>query len=267
MKVKNKWLSNKALLIIAFLILILFVVGLSIILNTTETFGVYYANQEIVVARYNEKLEWISQPPFNKHPVILYNKGDNDDFEQSSNIKRVVSLPNVGREMHSYFYHIIHNYDNLADVTIFLPGSADLEHKFDRSKLVVSEVERKNTTVFSCWKNENFVKENYNFQIDEYLSTHKDNQSVNKDAHIQVSNIRPFGNWFESIFTNNEKNSCVSFNSIIAVSRNTILQKPKSYYEKMMDQVDEHHNPETGHYIERSWYAVFYPFDDEAVFL
>ena len=27
-----------------------------------------------------------------------------------------------------------------------------------------------------------------------------------------------------------------------------------------MKEVDEHQNPEAGHYLERSWYAVFYPY-------
>lgn len=234
--------------------------------NVIEKFD-SYENQEIVIARYNEDLNWITQEPFNRHPIIIYNKSDNANFTKSSNIKRVVNLPNVGREMHSYFYHIINNYDNLSDVTIFLPGSADLPGKFERSKSVVSKVENTNNTTFSCTHDDNFVNDNYNFEIDNYLSTHKNNQDINKDTSMEISNIRPYGNWFNSIFKNNEKNTCISFNSIIAVSRDTILQKPKSYYESLMRQVDKHQNPEIVHYLERSWYAVFYPYDSNASFI
>ena len=33
----------------------------------------------IVVSRYNEKLDWLKDEPFNKYSVIIYNKG-NDEF-------------------------------------------------------------------------------------------------------------------------------------------------------------------------------------------
>ena len=60
----------------------------------------------IVVARFNEDLEWTKQ--FSN--VIVYNKGTTiEDFNQ-------ICLTNVGREGHTYYKHI---YDNLADYTIF----------------------------------------------------------------------------------------------------------------------------------------------------
>ena len=71
-------------------------------------------NLSIVVARYNEDLEWTTQ--FSN--VIIYNKGTqlSDDFNQTC-------LNNVCREGHTYYKHICDNYDNLADYTIFLQGN------------------------------------------------------------------------------------------------------------------------------------------------
>jgi hypothetical protein len=232
--------------------------------NFHENFDKNYEKQEIVIARYNEKLEWINQEPFNRHPIIVYNKSDNENFSKN-NVKKIVNLPNVGRETHSYLYHIIENYDNLSDITIFLPGSADFHNKFDRSKNLVTTVENTNKTVFSCAKDEKFIENNYNFQIDDYLSTDENNKKINNDSSMKISDIRPFGKWYESIFPN-EKNDCISWGSIIAVSKENILQKPKSYYENIIKELNTHHNPETGHYMERSWYAVFYPYTD-AIFI
>jgi len=220
-----------------------------------------YNNQEIVVARYNEDLEWINREPFNRHPIIIYNKSDNENFVKNLNIKKIIQLPNVGREMHTYFYHIIENYDNLADVTIFLPGSVDLEHKYDRSKRVVETVETTNNTVFSGWRED----VDYNFQIDNWLSTHSKNKDLNPDAIMEPSNIRPYGEWFKNTFKNGEQNMIVSLNSIISVWRENILQKPKSYYENLINMVNKHQNPEVVHYLERSWCAVFYPYNDNAI--
>jgi hypothetical protein len=68
----------------------------------------------VVVARYNEKVEWT------KHfsNVIIYNKGNKltDDYNE-------ILLSNVGREGHTYYKHIYDNYDNLSDYIIFLQGN------------------------------------------------------------------------------------------------------------------------------------------------
>ena len=63
---------------------------------------------ELVVSRYNEDLEWLKEEPFNKYRVICYNKGKNDDFYKPPNM-RIVNLENVGREGHTYIYHILYH--------------------------------------------------------------------------------------------------------------------------------------------------------------
>ena len=82
---------------------------------------------EVVIARYNEKVDWIVkefpwilEEPSNK-AITVYNKGI-DNLSLPVNIK-IVDLPNIGRETHSYFYHIINNFDNLADRVLFLQGN------------------------------------------------------------------------------------------------------------------------------------------------
>jgi len=229
----------------------------------------YYKNknQEIVISRYNEKLQWINQKPFNKHPIVIYNKGINEYYEINQNVVKRVNIPNVGRESHTYLYHIINNYDNLADVTIFLPGSIDLHHKYNRAKQMIEKVEETNCTVFSAVYEANIVKTQFNFTLDNYLSSHINNKEINQNATIQKSNIRPYGKWFEQTFIDGEKNEYVSYCGIFSISKNNILQKPKSYYEKLLNELNTHHNPEVGHYIERSWYAIFYPYNNNIHFL
>lgn len=67
---------------------------------------------QIVVAKYQEDVRWVSV--FAGLSVTVYDKGD----PLSPN-----SLPNVGREAHTYLHHIINNYDALPDVTVFLQGN------------------------------------------------------------------------------------------------------------------------------------------------
>ena len=64
----------------------------------------------------------INEYPFNKFKAIIYNKGVNDDYVKSSNIIKSIKLLLIifnGRECHTFLFHILENYDNLADVTIF----------------------------------------------------------------------------------------------------------------------------------------------------
>ena len=75
--------------------------------------------QELVIARYNEDISWSSNF---KNIRKIYNKGDElAGFD-------CIQLPNVGREAHTYLYHIIHNWDNLAEQTMFCQGGAHQHH-------------------------------------------------------------------------------------------------------------------------------------------
>ena len=72
---------------------------------------------EIVVARYNENLDWLKKIKKSKDlKITVYNKGL-DDIDVP-----FIKIPNVGRESQTYLEHIINNYDNLADQTIFCQG-------------------------------------------------------------------------------------------------------------------------------------------------
>ena len=72
---------------------------------------------ELVIARYNEDLTWLKDVP-KTIKLTIYNKGED-------NIKYpFINLPNIGRESHTYLYHIINNYDKLADQTIFCQGDS-----------------------------------------------------------------------------------------------------------------------------------------------
>ena len=74
---------------------------------------------EIVIARYNENLDWLKKIKKSKDlKITVYNKGPDD-----INVP-FIKLPNIGRESHTFLYHIINNYDNLADQTIFCQGDS-----------------------------------------------------------------------------------------------------------------------------------------------
>jgi hypothetical protein len=71
----------------------------------------------VVVAVYEENIDWIKNI---KHNTIIYNKGSRH-LEESEKAK-VIPLQNNGRESQTYLHHIVENYDNLSDMTIFCQG-------------------------------------------------------------------------------------------------------------------------------------------------
>eukprot|EP00494_Astrolonche_serrata_P033528 UN33797 len=67
-------------------------------------------NIEIVLARYDESVYWNRMY---EDITTVYNKGS---YLEGDN---VIELENVGREGHTFLTHVVRNWDNLADWTIF----------------------------------------------------------------------------------------------------------------------------------------------------
>jgi len=227
------------------------------VVNIRENFIVTNDDINIIIARYNEDLKWTLDKPFNKYKYIVYNKGDNENFEKS-NIKEIIKLPNVGKCDHTYLYHIINNYDNLKDITVFFPGSIDLKYKKRVASEMLREIELNKKAIFISLNKNNISKLYYDFQLDYYKTKHKGNKSKNPESELKKSKIRPFGAWFENMFGNIEIN-CLIYYGIFSIHKNDIIQHPKSYYEKLIEELSYDSNPEVGHYFERSWCAIFHP--------
>jgi len=215
-------------------------------------------NIEIVVARFNENLDWLKDEPFNKYPVICYNSGKNDDFYKPDNMT-VVKIPDIGKEAYTYLYHIVNRYDNIAEITIFLPGSANNNHKKQITKRQVYEVEDYKNTVFLSSKTNDVQKDYYDFQLDSWCSTSSENIKENAECKLHLSKTRPFGKWYEVHF-NNIHTQHVNYFGILGIHRRHIVQNPKEKYENLL-ALFEKPNDEIAHYFERAWEAVFYPMD------
>ncbi len=67
---------------------------------------------DLVVAKYKEDITWADKIPFRK---FIYNKS-NEELPDS------IKLQNIGREAHTWSYHICTNYDSLDEYTIFVQG-------------------------------------------------------------------------------------------------------------------------------------------------
>lgn len=210
---------------------------------------------EIVVSRYEEDISWV-EPLTSEHKITCYNKG-------KTYVEGSIALPNVGRCDHTFLHHIITNYDNLSEITIFLPGSCMDSHKEWSAKFVINKVRENRNSVFYGRKHDDVKSEYMNFSINEWKATNENNASLNPETTLHLSDTRPFGAWFEKHFPGASPTTVVCYFSIFAVSKKHILQHPVERYKKILQELEVHSNPEVGHYVERSWGAIFQPYNKE----
>ena len=195
---------------------------------------------QIVVARYNENILYLTP---HKNITIIYNKGLDDlptEFD-------IIKLPNIGRESHTYLYHIIQNYDNLADKTFFIQGKID-DHRL---------------LPFDNYFNEDnlFIGHLTKYKIDFIKNPIKHNgKYINqiKKRYLKKSKYTPY-EWLNMIGINIKdiKEFSMVWGAIFSLSKEIILKKPKNFYEYLIKYVDNDINPEEGHFFERSWYLIF----------
>ena len=83
-----------------------------------------HSPMELVVARHEEDLRWLRRVP-TSFRISVYNKGISEALPESLHGREgvsLLSLPNVGREAHSYLIHLITRYDSLPSITVFCQG-------------------------------------------------------------------------------------------------------------------------------------------------
>lgn len=210
---------------------------------------------EIVMARYNEDVSWLG--PLRER-CIVYNKGQ--ELASADGLKRVVSLPNVGRESHTYLHHIVENYDTLAPVTVFT--QARIEDHFDVDGKPWSP-ENGREYLLTLGRQAADFGQSQNARMYEYLGGMSAIPSFNLHVYyargLQKTAYDSLGQWFKAMVGHDMPQQGVPWykNALFAVKRDRIHQHPRSFYEKLLGEVDSLVNPEAGHFFERSWYMIF----------
>ena len=194
---------------------------------------------QIVVARYNEDISYLLL--FNDI-MLIYNKGEDNIPIYCNTIK----LPNIGRESHTYLYHIVNNYDNLADKTLFIQGKIS-DHNLLPGK--------------DYFKEDDFIGKinSLNIQLLKRRINHNGKYLKElKQYDLKISKYTPY-EWINKIGIN--INNLNEFNIVwganFCISKKLIYKKPKIFYEDLLKYVEYDKNPEEGHFFERSWYLLF----------
>lgn len=192
-------------------------------------------SKAIVVARYNENLDWLNQ--FKNFKIYIYNKGDflKNQYKQ---------LPNKGREGHTYFTHIVENYNHLDDVLFFSQGNPK-DHVKDLSSvnfLTNNLKEYKSFTDVCCeFKDGDFISNRF---------------SINWMEFKKRSEITPMI-LYEEIYKKPTPNCYVSPCAMFAVDKQTIKKHPVEVYRKLLSLYDRDDCIEMGYVLEYFWTFLF----------
>jgi len=209
-------------------------------------------NKTIILARYNEDINWLKDSDqFDE--IFIYDKGEDKANIVLDNVKvNILSLPNIGRETHTYLTHIINNYDvfleNPNKTYIFSQG-----YPLDHSPFFLINI--KNFPEIIC----PFV------HLAEFKAiTHLFAYHGNKDHHF---NGIPYINYLnrlffkENTFVENFDNMLpflrIDHSSIFAVLGSSITFRKKEFYIDCLNMIKESINPFECYIFERLWQIIF----------
>jgi hypothetical protein len=191
-------------------------------------------NIDLVIARYNEDLSWLHKINIGAFKsIIVYNKGKRRGVDGIVGIQEI-DLPNVGRCDHTYIYHIIHNYDHLAKVTIFLPGSCDMPMKWNIAQKIVYKTLETESSVFHGHRYNDVRKDLYDFKLDKWKASNVLNNTLNAEDDLSPCPERPFGKWFEKNFGHLHIDA-VAYLGIFAVSKKHIHNRSLESYKELIN--------------------------------
>lgn len=226
---------------------------------------------DLVLSRYKEKLDWIhAYDRYKIHKVHIYNKSETPiqcpTFKDSNTECEVHTIENVGVCDHTYLYHIVKNYHKLADITVFAPGSSDIEYKKPILDFTLEKTFTTKNTVLNTYDFKVEVGDAmYNFLMPTYPTKHVANREEEGRAPQKLAEIRPFGAWYHANFPDVHVTKSTFF-GIMAVSKKHILQRSRAFYRGLLNQVNTEKFHETSHFMERSWQAIFQPLPDACLY-
>lgn len=242
-------------------------------------------DHEVVISRYSENLHWTKYLPQNI--ITIYNKGNEiskcEIEEESLKRKRqlnIMHIPNIGREGHTYLYHIMLNYNNLCKRTTFLQGNS-LEHSPDLLELLYLSTYYTSCQSLSLYYNRfqsipPFEIENkytYNifgaryavYRISDDLQipgfVDVGITEVQKHYARKYSTKHIISHFLNKTFEKNIKNNDIpfAFSGLFSVLREKILSYESLHYKRVCSELLSENDQGSyhGYILERCWLYLF----------
>mmetsp|Transcript_6133 Transcript_6133/g.12707 ORF Transcript_6133/g.12707 Transcript_6133/m.12707 type:complete len:351 (-) Transcript_6133:157-1209(-) len=229
---------------------------------------------DIVISHFGTSLDWFEPVLVElKHltsdvKVFIYTKSDNPlgvDIPGAY----VERLPNVGREGHSYIYHILRVWDSLKEphrVVFFLKDSTI---RIMDPKLIEIQLPKTVTVATAHGMGCNggsmgtLKKMDPNFTVSSYSPEHRQNKD--DDKGFKLANPRGYRAWAGShlqdlgALDRLDKAGHLCYGGIFAIKSFSIILFPKDMWERILNELSVADNTEAGHYMERMWRPLLGP--------
>ena len=204
--------------------------------------------RSLIISRYNEDLNWLHEiTDFDK---IIYNKGEellDNKFE------KVISLPNVGRESHTWLFHIVNNFNCLAEDNIFLQGRIDdlgcMAHQ-DPNKYM------KDLNKYGFSTSRSGLLGPFHWKMNVGIEKNSKYAKEWERNEIGRSNLG-FRKFAKNLFPEIPIFLVTSYGGCFAVKKDLIRIHDLNFYKNLLDILSSHKNPIEGHYLERLWCYMF----------
>jgi len=198
---------------------------------------------QIIIALYKENINWI-QEIIDKYDIFIYHKDNkipkNLEYLIKNKKIKYEQLNNVGRESHTYFYHIIKNIDNLPE-KIFFTQAEPFDHIKEDSDYASNEF------FFDILVD--FFEGDYDFRGygKKYFIWKKG--IGNKTSIMEKIWNDLFDSPLEEFYFNN--------GGIFGVKKENVLFRNKDFYKYALKSLEYHKNPTEGFCYERLWTIIF----------
>ena len=204
---------------------------------------------QVIIARYREDVSWADRLGY---AYTVYDKG-------GSPAGNARPLPNIGREAHTYFTHIVTEYDRLADMNVFLQGDP-FDHLDDQGRATVEVLREQLEDVADrmvpfkglAW---------FKLKSDRLGRPHDLRKPENEGRWAGWGRDIPLGELFEKLFHAPMPEQIISRapTGNFCVTGERIRTRPKQFYEYCLRLIldDPRDENNTGHAFERLWQHIF----------
>ena len=205
-------------------------------------------SKSLIISRFNEDISWLED--FEDFKVIIYNKGEK---LAKSKFKNIIELSNVGKESHTWIYHIIKNYDNLDDINIFLQGRID-----DLGCMAYQNpndyIKRINKYGFVASRFGMLGPFHWEWNVG--IKNNPKYKKAWENNEISKSKIG-FRAFSKKLFPCIPLFVSTSYGGCFAVKKESIKNYDINFYRKLLDSLNKSRDPIEGHYMERLWCYMF----------
>lgn len=224
----------------------------------------------IITNHSNCNLEWVTdldEYGFTSENIWIYERSGNG-LQQYQHLGKVFESPNVGSNIYDYGRYIVENYNNLADINIFIKGNVTSRTYTDRERFLYAltanwfvpidndPIGTGISNYYESWGEKFYIND---FSHTEKIIKNQDNRESSfyddrivrpEKCYSKFKNIEEFLN---DIFIIKKIPDYLSFcpGANFAVPKNNILKYSINFYKKMMYYTDYYKNPIEAHWFER----------------